>query len=168
MTFRVRLHLLLDEPNSSPAAKALSAFCGVNILVSTLIIVLETMISGPRSKQPANILAVWQALEVYFTVLFTVELVLRFWVADALGTQTKKHFARNPRNICDFVAICPWYFEVMFSEALRAFRLFRIIRLARLSRLARVSRLAHWVPLAAPISMVLVVVWGIFLLNEPE
>jgi hypothetical protein len=168
ITHRAKLHLLLDEPNSSVAAKGVSTFCGANILASVLLMVLEPMVSGPRWSMEPEERAVWVSMEMYFTFLFTAEFFLRLAVADAVEDHTMWDFIKNPRNICDFVAILPWYVETVLGDALKAFRLLRIIRLTRLSRLARISRLAKHFPLAAPISMVLVVVWGIFLLHDPN
>lgn len=160
----VQLHLLLDEPMSSTRAMALGTFSAINILASVCTLVIEAMLDDPKQYD-----VLWKASEVYFTVLFSVELLLRYLVCDALRDQTKKDFLRNPRNICDFVAVTPWYIEsAVGSASIGSFRLLRIIRLARLSRLARVGRLAHAFPTAAPIAVVLVVVWGIYLLKAPE
>lgn len=164
---RAKLALLLDDPSSSHTAALLSTFLSSMILLSVLHMVLEPLVSGDDSEQSQKEKDIWFGMELFFTVLFTVEFLVRLCVANALHTTTLFGFLVTPRNVCDFVAIIPLYVEtILKSAAFEALTLLRIVRLARLSRLARIARLSRRFPPAAPISVVLVVIWGIYLLKD--
>jgi len=129
--------------------------------------VLEPLISGDVSDMTQAERDIWFSMELFFTVIFTIELAVRLLVADALKQTTLYEFCTTPRNVCDFIAVTPLYLELIArTSATKSLALLRVVRLARLSRLARVSRLSKRFPSAAPISVVLVVIWGIFLLKD--
>ena len=89
----------------------------------------------------------WFAIETVFTVLFTVEFVLRLVVAPRRWT-----FWTDTLNWCDLVAIVPFYFEVLLALsagtepwnfnvadeniklALRVVKLFRVGRVFKMTR----------------------------------
>jgi len=136
---------------------------GLMIIVSVLTLVLEPLTDdGHRSHTEED---VWKGFEIFFTALFTIELLVRFCVADALGTQTMGGFCRQPGNICDFVAILPFYVELAVGQNEDQFRLLRIARLMRLSRVIKIAKLANRSSLFGPVAMVLTVIWGIYLKN---
>jgi len=174
-TCKAKVYLLLEEPNSSTAASIWSVFMAIIILVSVLTLIAEPLVSPPPDDgetKPEEEVMTWQTLEAVFTVIFSVEYVLRLAVCDALGTTTRKAFALNPLNICDLLAILPTcidYGMKIISPNLsvdsQETRLLRIVRFLRLSRMARMARLARKSPLAAPVAMVLVVIWGIYMKN---
>jgi SulP family sulfate permease len=162
-TCRAKLHLFLEEPNSSPWANAMSIVMGMLILASVFTLFLEPLV---RSEDPTEAEDnCWYGFEAFFTMVFTIELLLRFAVADALGTQTHCGFWKMPMNICDSVAILPFYIDQMFSSDNAEFRLLRVIRLARLARVVRLARLAKRSATFAPIAVILVVIWGIYMKN---
>merc|ERR1712151_516326 len=124
----------------------------------------------------------WWMLELIFTFFFTVEFIARLAVADALGQVSRSSeqqgrcntcilvtfsFASKPRNICDFLAILPFYIDLVAWGTIgpargQSARLCRIARLVRLSRIARIARLAERHQLFGPVAAVLVVIWGIY------
>jgi len=162
-TCRARLHLLLDYPESSNAASRWSVLMGMLIMVSVLTLLTRPLISPVDEPMDATEEAVWETFERVFTALFTMEYLVRFSVANALGNQTFVGFLRSPMNICDIVAILPWYVDAIIGSSAEEFRLIRIARLMRLARLARLGRLAKKSAAFAPIAMILVVIWGIFM-----
>jgi len=163
LNWRQKLYLLLEEPSSSQKAQILWLAMGMLILVSVFTMVMEPLVSpADQTRDPVEE-AVWQALEVFFTLIFTIEYFLRLLVANALGTQTIRGFLIQPSNICDLVAILPFYVEKLIGESGGGFRLLRIVRLLRLSRITRIARLARRTPLFGPIAMVMVVIWFIYL-----
>mmetsp|Transcript_63587 Transcript_63587/g.176865 ORF Transcript_63587/g.176865 Transcript_63587/m.176865 type:complete len:1420 (-) Transcript_63587:166-4425(-) len=174
-TCKVKLYIFLSDPNSSQAASVWSVVMSVLILVSVLTLILEPLISPSPSegeKLPEAQAMTWSTLEVFFTVIFTAEYLLRFAVCDAVGSMTRKTFVFVPANICDILAILPtyidWFMKIVNPTAQldsKEMRLLRIVRLLRLSRMARVARLARKSQLAAPVAMVLVVIWGIYMKN---
>jgi len=166
-TFRGRLHMLFEDPNSSLLANIVSMATGVLILVEVLAVVLEPVISGEDSAQSWLEERMWYTFEAFFTAVFTCEYLLRLFVANARGTQTIVGFLINPSNICDLCAILPFYIQLVLSATWTDGGntkdwFLRIIRFARLALMARVARLAKRSPLAAPVAMVLVVIWGIY------
>jgi len=174
-TCKGRLHMLLEVPSSSRAARCVNFFTFAMIMCSVLTLFLQPLISEDLddSENPGECseteACVWFGLEVFFTAIFTIELLIRLSVADALGTQTKCAFLKLPSNVLDFIAVLPFYVEVVLHEVwsslrlLRIFRIFRIFRLARLARFARLARLSSRMEIAAPVSVVMVVIWGIYL-----
>jgi len=158
---RARLHLLLDYPQSSQMAGNLSIMMGMLIMVSVLTMFLEPILSGTEQSELEK--QVWMSFEGVFTGLFTIELTLRFAVADALGDKTHLDFVKGPMNICDFVAVLPFFMDLAIDVEQKEFRLFRVARLMRLSRLIRLGRLAKRSATFAPIAVILVVIWGIYM-----
>jgi len=163
LDIRVRMHLLLEEPSSSKAAEILFVVMGVFIMLSVFSMVVEPLLSPPGTVVTEVERQVWYGLEVFFTAVFTLEYVLRLSVCNALGTQTIFRFLIQPSNICDVVAILPFYIELLVSSDGEGFRLLRIVRLLRLTRITRIARLAKRNPLFGPIAMVMVVIWFIYL-----
>ena len=106
--WRVRLHLILEEPTTSRAATAFGIFSAFAILVQVVVIMLESGSFGALGDtcegEDANCsLNEYDAADITLSVLFTVELVLRsicvqnfkkqclmsvFWWADLLQPQT--------------------------------------------------------------------------------
>jgi len=160
---RVRLHLLLEEPTSSTAAQIIWLVMGVLIMISVFTMVLEPLVSPEGSVRDPTEDAVWGVVEAFFTAIFTIEYFLRLFVANAMGTQTVRQFVLQPTNICDLVAVLPFFIEKAVGGAGGGFRLLRIIRLLRLTRITRIARLAKRHPLFGPIAMVLMVIWFIYL-----
>jgi hypothetical protein len=163
-TCKERLYQLLEDPNSSGAARILSLLMGTMIVCSVITLILEPLVS-PKETISKTEKQMWAAFELFFTVAFTVELALCFFSCDAFGTQTRSGFIRDPLRIADFVAILPFYIDVAIDSEQGEFRLFRVARLLRLSRLVRLGRLAKQNETVAPVAMVLVVIWGIYMKN---
>jgi len=167
LSLRARLHILLEEPQSSTAANILSLGMAVLIILSIATMFVQPVSEHGREDDLTQVeKALWFYIELGLTVVFTVEYVLRVFVANALGTQTTFRFMISPTNLCDVAAIMPFYIEVAFSSQAQEFRLLRIVRLLRLTRIARIGRLAKRSPLFPPIAMVLIVIWGINMKNS--
>jgi len=83
------------------------------ILASVLLIVLEEMepVASPRHQ-------FFTAIGWGFTALFSVELLLRYWVA-----RKKRRFF--VRYWIDIIAVLPWARSLRFLRALRLLRVFR-------------------------------------------
>ncbi|MFW5856960.1 MAG: ion transporter, partial [Planctomycetota bacterium] len=65
-------------------------------------------------------------VEWTFVVVFAVEYVLRFWVADR-----KLRHALHPYSIIDLVSILPVFSAVLDLRFLRVARVFRVLRFLR-------------------------------------
>mmetsp|Transcript_103888 Transcript_103888/g.300473 ORF Transcript_103888/g.300473 Transcript_103888/m.300473 type:complete len:1397 (-) Transcript_103888:30-4220(-) len=168
-TCRRNVYLLLEDPTSSRAAQILWFFMGMFILVSVLVMVIHPLVSQDSWKQTkawesTGEARVWWGFEAFVTVVFTIEYLLRLLVSDAMGTQTKLGFIIEPSNVCDLVAILPFYIELLVSDGTSSgYKMLRVVRLLRLTRITRISRLAKKHPLFGPVAMVMLVIWFIYL-----
>jgi MFS superfamily sulfate permease-like transporter/CRP-like cAMP-binding protein/Ca2+-binding EF-hand superfamily protein len=177
-TFRARIYGLCEMPSSSPAARYLSSFMGVLIVISVLSLFLQPLITPPNKDPPKAEEDFWFFLDAVFTMIFTVEYIIRLAVCNAAGDMTVIDFVKTPSNICDFLALLPFYVELILKSTqdglrlLRTARLMKLVRLLRVSRVFRLTRLAKHgsgcATLAGPVAMVLTVTWGIYLMNLDE
>lgn len=147
--FRLALFDLMEDPDSSRAAKVISMVVLASILVSIICMQLQTM--PELHSVPNNI---WVAIEITTTVIFTAEYLLRLSVCNVYADDNHKcteiqRWIRHPLNLCDLMAILPLYVEaVMFigtsgtpgqGTAFRALRAIRLVRLFRVFKLGRYS-----------------------------
>jgi len=161
LPLKMRIYRAFEEPNSSNVAAVVSTVTSVLILISVILLIIQPIVrtTDPSPQEEA----VWFAFECFFTIIFTIELLIRFAVCNADGVRTRCDFIITPGNVTDFVAIIPGWLDIALGSGEESMRLLRIIRMARISRMARVARLANKSSLAAPVSMVLVVIWGIYM-----
>ncbi|MGF1778775.1 ion transporter [Vibrio nomapromontoriensis] len=97
------------------------------ICVSITSFSLETLPS--LSNESRNTL---HYVEIICISIFTVEYLVRFWVADA-----RWKFVRSFSGIVDVLAILPFYLSL--GVDLRSIRIFRLFRLVRVLKLAKYS-----------------------------
>jgi len=162
--FRAAVYRFMEEPDSSQPAQVLSTIMAMMIMASVMTLVIQPLSTSPSEEEES----LWNVMEIFFTVLFTIEFVVRLAVADATGEMTTVEFLTSPATVCDVVAVLPGYIDIAFGSNNEEVKLLRVVRLARLSRMARVARLARHSSLAAPVAVVLVVIWGIFLKHGLE
>jgi len=153
---KLRIYRLLEEPKSSTLAMVwfyadciLVVLCVLSLVAEPLLLVIYPDDDG--------VLFLVKGVEWFFTVLFSVELLLRWFVCTVNPLLNYVTFWKQPGRIADLIAILPSYLEALININSSEFRLMRV---ARLSRLARLQRFCQQ---AAPIAMVLVVIWGIYL-----
>jgi hypothetical protein len=132
---RAQLYDIFEEPMSSRLAMSLSAFIMTLIAISILCFVLQSEESVADLCKKEDGCYVWDIIEAFCTIAFTVEFISRFCVCDVYG-ETVRQFLTHPLNIFDFLAIMPWYIDLLGSN----FAGLRIIRLARVLRLLKVAR----------------------------
>ena len=107
------------------------------ILLSFFILITETF-----SGLPLGVLALLLGVDLFITIVFTIEYGLRVWTADKLyphlsPAKARLRFIVSGWSIIDLLAILPFYlllFVSVDSTALRALRLLRILRLLKLGR----------------------------------
>lgn len=136
-SFRYRIYLILEEPTSSRQAQITSIVILGTIIFSIACFMVETM---PEFKNVSE--DTWLIMELICTVVFTLEYVIRFLVCDVAGVSQWK-FVREPMNICDFLAILPFYVQ-QIGQAAGAGKDMGIFRAVRLSRLLRIFKLARY------------------------
>lgn len=123
---RDKLKDIIDN-NQTGLGRAFDLTIQLLIVVSLAASSIETL---------PNLSAKWTNLlrlvEVVAVVIFSVEYLLRFYVADR-----KVGFVTSFFGVIDFLAILPFYLSLGID--LRSVRAFRLLRLFRLFKLARYS-----------------------------
>jgi hypothetical protein len=159
LPFRLRVWMFMEDSESSFGAKIMSLGIMTTIIVSIVAFNLQTM---PELREVISGNA-WYVLECFCTIVFTCEYVVRLSVCTEGGVSMKKWIV-EPSNMCDFLAIVPFYVELLryipdprpvdesgekrFSmgmggvssgQVMKTFRLVRLFRLFRILKLGRYS-----------------------------
>jgi len=133
MTGREKLYEMFEDPGSSFGAVVVSTIINCMILLSTTTFVIETM------PEMAHVDAsVWFTIETICIGGFTLDFIIR-------STTTPSHslFWKDPMNVVDFIAIVPFYLELLLVALsvdpgmLGNLRLIRVVRLARMLRILK-------------------------------
>ena len=84
----------------------------------------------------------FQIIELVSVFIFTIEYVLRIWVADLEGKaeNSRFKFILSPLGLIDLIAILPFYLPMIFPIDLRIVRILRLFRLLRIFKLGRFSK----------------------------
>ena len=126
--WRARLHEIIFEADT-PAGKAFDIILIVSIVLSVVIVMIESV--GHIQQRHGNLL---RAVEWFFTILFTVEYILRLLcVRRPLG------YAKSFFGVVDLLAILPTYMSLLSPgthyllviRTLRVLRIFRVLKLAQ-------------------------------------
>jgi voltage-gated potassium channel len=125
--WRLRLHTVIFEADTA-AGKAFDVALIVSILLSVAVVMADSVQSLHVRYAP-----VFYALEWFFTVLFTIEYILRL-----LCVRRPASYARSFFGIVDLLAILPTYVSILVpgSRHLMAIRLLRVLRVFRVFKLA--------------------------------
>lgn len=116
------------EFNDNRASKIFAIFIQCLILLSIVTFSVETI---PNLKPETK--TILYSIEVFCVVVFTIEYLLRIYVADS-----KPRFIFSFFGIIDFLAILPFYLS--FGVDLRSLRALRFLRLFRILKLVRYNR----------------------------
>lgn len=144
-SFRQRLYDIIFEADT-PAGKAFDVSLLILILLSILVVMLESITSfrvtyGTLFKQ----------LEWMFTILFTIEYVLRLYC-----TKNTRAYATSFFGVVDVLAILPTYlslFAIGYQQLI-------VIRALRLIRIFRIFKLGHFLNEGTTISNALRASWA--------
>lgn len=128
------------EPHvhGEPGLSAANKFLVVCIVLASALAILDTepTVSGGYGRE-------FRIAELAFGIIFSVEYVLRLWIAPENPTWAKYRFPRlryavSVQAIIDLLAIVPTFFAFGGggSVLLRFFRVLRILRLAKLGRMS--------------------------------
>lgn len=130
-----KLYLFLEDPESSASAKCWSLFIMVTILLSITCFVLETHPSLTMKYE-----TLWFVIEAVTTCIFLAEYIMRISVCRMKGSV--REFLANKLNMCDFLAICPFFIDLISrgSNSTQALRVCRVVRLARVLRLFKLGK----------------------------
>ncbi len=125
---RARIHDIMFQ-HDSPAERAFDGTLVIAIVLSVVVVMLDSVAEINARYGHELLVAEW-----CFTVLFTVEYLLRLWVSERSFA-----YARSFYGIIDLAAILPSYLAIFFPagrvlltlRVLRALRVFRILKLAQ-------------------------------------
>ena len=134
-TLKLKIWNVLQNPETSKAAKYFAIFSIFMITLSVASSCLETL---PSLKVETSILKdnPWAITELALNSWFLLE-----FVAVAICTPNRKHFFRCSMTWLDVVVIIPYFVVLTIStDAVSSLRFLRIIRLVRVGRLFRLSK----------------------------
>lgn len=125
---RDRLHEIIFEADT-PTGKFFDIALLVAIVLSIIVVMLES--SNGWSEQIKELFVI---LEWVFTVLFTIEYLLRIYV-----TRRPLKYMLSFYGVVDLLAILPTYLSLIFSgtqyfAVIRALRLLRVFRIFKLGK----------------------------------
>jgi voltage-gated potassium channel len=126
---RARLHTVIFEADT-PAGRAFDLSLLVAIFASVVVVMLES-VASVRARAGAEL----RALEWAFTLLFTVEYLLRLF-----SVRRPLRYAVSVFGLIDLLAILPTYLSVLVPGA----QSLLVVRLLRLLRIFRVLKLAEY------------------------
>ena len=106
------------------------------IIINICIIIFDTL------DLPGRVSAAFKITETVIIIIFTAEYLLRLWTADMVYKDAKMlkavlKYAFTFVMLMDFIAIMPFYFQVIFHfdiNILRIFRFFRMIWFFKIKR----------------------------------
>lgn len=136
-----KIRSVIFEANTV-AGKVFDVLLIVLILLSVLAVSLDSVTS--ISQKYGDVLL---AIEWGFTVLFTVEYLLRLWTI-----QNTWLYARSFYGVIDLLGSLPTYLSIWFADA----HYFLVVRVLRVLRIFRVFRMVRYVGEAELISQALV------------
>ena len=138
--WRQRLHTVIFEADT-PAGRAFDVALIICILASVAVVILESIASiGARWRGPLF------AAEMAFTLLFTVEYILRL-----IAVRRPLSYARSTLGIIDFLAVVPTWLTLIVPGA----QLFLTVRVLRLLRIFRILKLTEYLSEAGVITAAL-------------
>jgi len=127
-SIRQRLHGVIFN-HDAPAEKAFDVVLIVAILLSVLVVMLDSV-----AEISARYGGILHAAEWGFTLLFTVEYLLRLWTS-----RRPLQYARSFYGVVDLLSVLPTYLSVLFPAGrfLVALRILRVLRIFRILKLAQ-------------------------------
>jgi len=127
--FKQKLYEIIFK-SDTPAGKLFDVALLALILLSVLTVMLESMANLHQKYA-----AVFQIAEWWYTILFTLELMLRIWVYPRRHRYVFSFF-----GIIDVLAILPTYISLIIPGT----QYLMVIRVLRLLRIGRIFKLTHF------------------------
>ena len=136
-TLRHRLYEILEHgPVAGRAGRLVAWLIMLLIVVNLAAVALESVRSIKERYD-----ALFTAIEMVSLVAFTIEYVLRIWVAGEQGLHghggewtARWRYIASPAGIVDLLAILPFWFAFVVPADLRVVLVFRILRFLKLAR----------------------------------
>jgi len=130
-TLKKRLYQIVFE-SDTPAGKRFNEFLIACIILSVVVVMADSVSTVNESYG-----TLLYGLELLFTILFTLEYILRLYCADK-----RIHYARSFFGIVDLLAILPTYLSLIFpgGQYFLAIRILRVLRIFRVFKLVQFIR----------------------------
>jgi voltage-gated potassium channel len=127
---RQRLNKIIFEHDTA-AGRAFDVALIVAIIASVLVMMLDSI--AELSDQYGSL---FEVLEWLFTILFTIEYILRLWTA-----KSAVRYAGSFYGAVDLLSIIPTYISIIFPPG----RFLLTVRVLRVLRVFRVLKLVHFI-----------------------
>ncbi len=126
--WRLKLQEVIYESNT-PAGKAFDIALLIAIVASTLIVMLDSIVSWHIQYGHFAFVAEWA-----FTILFTIEYILRL-----IAIRKPLSYVFSPLGLIDLLAIIPSFLSIVLpgAQSLLVFRSLRLLRVFRIFKLTR-------------------------------
>jgi len=140
MSFKSELFLLFDDKKGNKKGDVfIEYFISGLILLNVVCIFLESYKSINAVYE-----GIFYTIEVFSIVIFSIEYLIRIWLADLLYPKLSPIKARlkyifSFLGLVDLASILPFYLPYFFKIDLRVIRTLRLFRLLRLLKLNRHS-----------------------------
>lgn len=135
---KLRLYdVLVETKDNELIDRIVAAFLLLLIILNGIAVVLETV-----EELAVRFKSIFTTLEIFSVAVFTVEYLLRLWIAPLDARYAKPftgrlRYALTPIAIIDLLAILPAYLPLLFPFDLRILRFLRTFRLFRLLKMNR-------------------------------
>ncbi|VDK62583.1 unnamed protein product [Onchocerca ochengi] len=134
-----KLWELVEYPDSSLLARIFALLSIFVISISIISFCLETL---PSMKVNPSDVRDWSNpffyIELFCIIWFTTELLLRF-----ISCPNKLSFLRSALNIIDFIAIAPFFGNLLWMDSTKSSMSFAVLRVLRLVRVFRIFKLSR-------------------------
>jgi voltage-gated potassium channel len=135
--WRRRVHEILDHgPAGDRATRVTSDLIILLILINILAVVVESVPSYGAAYG-----TLFESIELVSLVVFTLEYLLRLWVApehavyrDLKPLRARLRYAISLDGLIDLVSVLPFWVAFVAPSELRIILLFRIVRFLKLAR----------------------------------
>ena len=126
--WRLKVHEVIFEADT-PAGKWFDVLLIVAILTSVLLVMLDSVSAVQKAYGPFLLAGEW-----FFTILFTIEYILRLLSVGRPGA-----YATSFYGVVDLLAILPTYLSIFFPGAqyLLVIRILRVLRIFRILKLVQ-------------------------------
>ncbi|MGD9045835.1 MAG: ion transporter [Desulfobacterales bacterium] len=170
--WRFKVHEVIFEADT-PAGKWFDVLLILSILVSVVMVMMDSVSTIQKSYGPFLLAGEW-----FFTILFTIEYILRLISVGRPLAYTTSFY-----GVVDLLAILPTYLSIMIPGAqyllviriLRVLRIFRILKLVQylgearlLTQALRASRRKITVFLFVVLTLVTIFGSLIYLIEDPK
>lgn len=135
---KLKVHdILVETDDDKTIDKIVAAGLILLIVLNVVAVVLETV-----DEYNAAYGHIFHAFEIFSVAVFSVEYLLRIWIAPLDGRYAKPFWGRvkyafTPMALIDLLAILPVFVPLFIATDLRVVRALRILRIFRLLKMHR-------------------------------